>query len=141
MIKFGPTARRARSRRGAAAVEFAVVAPVFFLVVLGIIEFGRMVMAQQVITNAAREGARVAVLDSATAARVTTRVTDYLAAAGVSGATVTVTPNPPTSAGFGQPVSVRIDIPFTAVSALSAPFMSAAKTLTSEAVMRRETVE
>lgn len=133
-------ATRAR-RRGASAVEFAIVAPVFFLVVLGIIEFGRMVMAQQVITNAAREGARIAVLDSATTARVQTRVGDYLAAAGLSGATVSVSPNPPTTAGFGEPVSVRIDIPFAAISALSTPFMAKAHTLSAESIMRRETAE
>ncbi len=44
-----------RNRRGAAAVEFAIVAPVFFLLVFGMIEYGRMVMVQQVITNASRE--------------------------------------------------------------------------------------
>lgn len=134
------SATRAR-RRGASAVEFAIVAPVFFLVVLGIIEFGRMVMAQQVITNAAREGARIAVLDSATTARVQARVGDYLAAAGLSGATVSVSPNPPTTAGFGEPVSVRIDIPFAAISALSTPFMAKAHTLSAESIMRRETAE
>ncbi len=130
-----------RQRFGVAAVEFAIVAPIFFLVVLGIIEFGRMVMVQQVITNAAREGARISVFDSATTAKVNTRVTSYLAAAGISGATVTVSPNPPTNAAFGEQVSVRIDIPFTAVSALSTPFMSAATTLTAESIMRRETAE
>jgi Flp pilus assembly protein TadG len=133
--------RPANDRRGASAVEFAIVAPVFFLVVLGIIEFGRMVMVQQVITNAAREGARIAVLDSATTARVTTRVNDYLSAARLRGATVTVTPNPPTLAAFDQPVTVRVDVPFSAVSALSRPFMSAATRLNATAVMRRETME
>lgn len=143
MKRPAPTARSTKRvrRRAAAAVEFAVVAPVFFLVVLGIIEFGRMVMVQQVITNAAREGARIAVLDSATSARVTMRINSYLSAAGISGASVTVTPNPPTTAGFDQPVSVRIDIPFTAVSALSAPFMAKAHTLSAESIMRRETAE
>ncbi|MGL4512879.1 MAG: TadE/TadG family type IV pilus assembly protein [Lacipirellulaceae bacterium] len=130
-----------RTRCGASAVEFAIVAPVFFLVVLGIIEFGRMVMVQQVITNAAREGARVAVLDSATTARVRTRVNSYLSAARLRGATITVTPSPPTTAGFDQPVTVRVEIPFSAVSALSRPFMSAATRLNATAIMRRETVE
>ena len=133
--------RLRRHRRGAAAVEFAVVAPVFFLVVLGIIEFGRMIMVQQVLTNAAREGARIAVLDSATTARVETRVTDYLASANLSGATVTITPNPPNTAGFDQPVTVRVDVPFAAVSALSRPFLAGSTTLTAQSVMRRETVE
>src|SRR6266581_3486012 len=67
-----------RNRWGAAAVEFAVVAPVFFLMVFGMIEYGRMVMVQQVITNASREGARVGVLDGATTADVTTAVNNYL---------------------------------------------------------------
>ena len=38
----------------------------FFMLVFGMIEFGRAIMVEQILTNAAREGARVAVLDSAT---------------------------------------------------------------------------
>ena len=55
-----------KTRRAAAVVEFAVVAPVLFLLVFGMIEFGRMVMVQQVLTNASREGARVGILDGST---------------------------------------------------------------------------
>lgn len=128
-------------RRGASAVEFAIVAPVFMLIVLGIVEFGRMVMVQQVITNAAREGARISVLDSATTGRVTARVNDYLAAASLPNATVTVSPSPPTSAGFDEPVSVEVRIPFSAVSPLTRPFLSNGVVLSAESVMRRETVE
>ena len=54
-----------RKRRGAAVVEFAIVAPLFFLLIFGMIEYGRMVMVQQVITNASREGARRAVAKTA----------------------------------------------------------------------------
>ena len=51
-------AGRLRSRRrGAAATEFAIVAPVFFLMVIGFIEFGRALMVQQVLVNASRVGA------------------------------------------------------------------------------------
>ncbi len=57
-----------RNRQGAAAVEFAIVAPVFFLMVFGMIEFGRAIMVKQVMTNAARDGARLAILDSPTSA-------------------------------------------------------------------------
>src|SRR5882757_936386 len=70
--KFCRTCRR--NRRGAAAVEFAIVAPVFFLLVFGMVEYGRMIMVQQVITNAAREGARVGVLDGSALSDVTTAV-------------------------------------------------------------------
>lgn len=141
LLETSGSRRANRRRRGASAVEFAIVAPVFFLVVLGIIEFGRMVMVQQVITNAAREGARIAVLDSATAGRVTSRVNDYLAAASLPGATVVITPSPPTSAKFDEPVSVEVRMPFAAASALSKPFMTSGMTLSAKSVMRRETAE
>ncbi|MCD4728077.1 MAG: pilus assembly protein [Pirellulales bacterium] len=132
------------NRQGAAAVEFALVAPLFFLMVFGMIEFGRMIMVQQVITNATREGARIAVLDSqtATASLVASTVSDYLQNAGISGETVTIDPAEPTSAAYGEPVTVTVQVPFSSVSWLPAPmFISANTNLTASAVMRRETAQ
>lgn len=133
-----------RKRRGAALVEFAIVAPLFFLIVFGIIEFGRAIMVQQVLTNASREGARLAVLDSTTptASEVTSKVTDYLARAGISGAIVTINPTEPTSAKYGEPVTVTVKIPFGSVSWLPSPmFLGKTTQLTATSVMRRETVQ
>jgi hypothetical protein len=130
-----------RNRQGAAVVEFAIVAPVFFLLVFGMIEYGRMVMVQQVITNAAREGARVGVLDGSTTASVTTAVNNYLTAAKIPTVTPTVSPNPPSSAGYGGAVAVTVSIPFSSVSWLPAPLYLGGKTLSSTATMRREAVQ
>lgn len=132
-----------KQRRGAAAVEFAVVAPVFLLLVFGMIEYGRMVMVQQVITNASREGARRAVLDGATTAEVNTTVTSYLESASIDGddATITVTPNPPTNAGFGEPVTVTVAIPFDQVSWLPSPMYLGGTNMSATTVMRRESVQ
>jgi len=131
-----------RNRRGAAAVEFAIVAPIFFLMVFGMIEFGRMVMVQQVLTNASREGARIAVLDGATKALVVSKVNTYLTSAGISGATVTTTPSEPNTAAYGEPVTVNVQIPFSSVSWLPAPmFIDENTKLTANTVMRRETVQ
>jgi Flp pilus assembly protein TadG len=47
------------SERGAAAVEFALLAPILVMLLLGIMEFGRAYNAQVSLTNAAREGVRV----------------------------------------------------------------------------------
>ncbi len=116
-------------------------APVFFLLVFGIIEYGRMVMVQQLITNASREGARRAVLDGATTTEVTTVVGNYLASGGIHGATVTVTPNPPADAGYGAPVTVAVGIPFTNVSWLPTPMFLGNTTLSAQSIMRRETSE
>ena len=141
IVRLRPRKVPTGGRRGAAAVEFAIVAPVFFMVVLGIIEFGRMAMVQQVITNAAREGARIGVLDDTTTAQVDTKVQNYLTSAGINGATVTVTPDPPSSAGFGQSVTVAVQIPFDSVSWLPNPFFIGGTMLNAQAIMRRETVE
>jgi Flp pilus assembly protein TadG len=128
-------------RRGAAAVEFAIVAPIFVLLVFGMIEYGRMVMVQQVITNASREGARRAVLDGVTATDVQTTVNTYLTNGTVSGATVTLNPTNPASATAGQPVTVTVSVPYTAVSWLPSPFFLGSTTMTAASTMRRETVE
>jgi Flp pilus assembly protein TadG len=45
-------------QRGAAAVEFALVLPLFMLLVMGAVDYGYFFFADQVVTNAAREGAR-----------------------------------------------------------------------------------
>jgi Flp pilus assembly protein TadG len=49
---------RKRRRRGQALVEFSLVAPMFFLLIFAIIDFGRYVYYVQILNNAAREGAR-----------------------------------------------------------------------------------
>ena len=48
--------------RGQSLVEMAVVLPVLLLLIIGMVEFARAWMFQQVITNIAREGARLAVI-------------------------------------------------------------------------------
>jgi len=130
-----------RNRRGAAAVEFAVVSPVLFLLIFGMIEYGRMVMVQQVITNASREGARKAVLDGSTTSDVTTVVSNYLTSANISGATTTVSPSPPSNATYGGTVTVTISVPYSSVSWLPHNFWLGSKTLTATSAMRRESVQ
>ncbi len=115
-----------------------MVAPIFFLLILGIIEFGRMVMVQQIVTNGSREGARIAILDGATGDEVRNSVSEYLANASVPGATVTITPDPPSTAGYGEPVTVSVSVPFDQVSWLPSPMFLGGKELAGITVMRRE---
>ena len=128
-----------RKRWGVAAVEFAVVAPVFFLFVFGMIEFGRAIMVQQMITNASREGARLAVLDGTTTADVEATVQGYLTT--IQGAQVNVSPDPPANAGFGQPVSVSVQVGFNQVSWLPSPMFLSGRVLSATTAMRRESVQ
>ena len=79
-----------RRDRGASAVEFAIVLPALFLVIAGIIDFGRYFFTQIQVTNASREGARAAVMYPSPSAAdlnaITTRAMS--AAAGVQGVAV-----------------------------------------------------
>jgi Flp pilus assembly protein TadG len=73
---------------GAALVETAFVLPILLLVCVGILEFGRAYQTWQVVTNAAREGARVAILPDYTDASAIARVKTYLKNGGLPAATV-----------------------------------------------------
>jgi len=53
---------RKPARRGLSLVETAIVSSVFFMFIFGILEYGRYVMVRNVLENAAREGARFAVV-------------------------------------------------------------------------------
>ncbi len=53
---------RLARREGQSLVEFALVLPILLLIIVGILEFGIAFRTYQVVTNAAREGARTAVL-------------------------------------------------------------------------------
>jgi hypothetical protein len=59
-----------KSERGAAVAEFAVASLFFFTVLIGIIEFGRLLYTHNALTDAARRGARFATLHSQNAACV-----------------------------------------------------------------------
>jgi len=147
LVRFAKLEKRGRvcrkNRIGAAVVEFAIVVPIFFLFIFGIVEYGRMVMVQQILTNASREGARIAVLDGASSSSVTTAVTNYLTGSSINGGTVTINPPNPSSAGFGQGVTVTVSVPFSQVSWLPSPMfpVNRTKTLTAASVMRREAVQ
>jgi Flp pilus assembly protein TadG len=132
-----------KNRRGAAVVEFAIVAPVFFLLVFGMIEYGRMVMVQQILTNASREGARYAViLDSNDTTAVQDKVTDYLESASIGGSPTVTVDWPASGSGSNQPVTVSVSIPFGQVSWLPSPmFVSSTLPLTATSVMRKESTE
>jgi Flp pilus assembly protein TadG len=122
---------------GASATEFAVVAPVFFLMIIGFIEFGRALMVQQVLVNASRVGAREAITTTATTTGVTTAVQNYTSGVAVPGVSVDVSPNPATAAP-GTTITVTTTVPFNTVSWMASPWFLSGKTLTATSKMRKE---
>jgi Flp pilus assembly protein TadG len=135
----GPSRRR-RQRRGAAATEFALIAPLFFLLIVGFIEFGRALMVQQVLINASRVGARQAITTGATTAEVQTAVEEYTAGVAVPGVTVNVSPNPATATA-GTAITVTASVGFSNVSWMPSPWFLGGKTLTANSQMRKEGFE
>ena len=129
--------RCASNRRGIATVEFAIIAPLFFLLVLGSIELGRALMVQQILTNSSRVGARNAVTLSGTAESAITAAEDFAAGASVADVNVTVSPNPQT-APAGQMITVTVSVPYANVSWVPAPWFMGDKTLTATSAMRKE---
>lgn len=113
------------------------------------IEYGRMVMVQQMLTNASREGARRAVLEGATNSDVRTVVVNYLSPANIS-----ITDNdveiaigdPPAAADlstaqYGDPIHVTVGVNFGDVSWLPSPmYLSSGTRMTATSVMRKESV-
>ena len=129
------------NRRGAAAVEFALVAPLFFAMIFGIAEAGRMLEVQQLMTNATREGARRAMIKGVTADEVKAAVLDSLGDSGITIAAddVTIIPANPDTQANGQAVTVLVDIPFSEVTWLPSPMFSwGSRTLRAYTVMRRD---
>ncbi|HVX62328.1 MAG TPA: TadE/TadG family type IV pilus assembly protein [Pirellulales bacterium] len=140
------TERRYHDRRGTSAVEFAFIAPLFFLLVIGMIEFSRAMMVQQVLTTASREGARMATLDSTNyssdpspTSLVVSAVDQCLAGANVNGSTTTISPALPV--GAGQDITVTVSVPYSSVTWIPSPWFLGGTTLTAVSVMRRETTQ
>jgi len=142
--------RLRRDQRGAALLEMAFTLPLLLLISVSIFEFGRAFEVWQVLTNAAREGARVAVLPGISDAMVTARVQQY-ADAGVLDAgvtpTVTIQRNSTISYGSGTASGSKVTVtyPFKFIvlqdvvrlivngSTVGAPF-----TMAASATMRNE---
>lgn len=115
------------AERGAELIEFALVLPLMLLVLLGIIDFGLLFQRYFVVTNAAREGARVAVLPGYEEPDVIARVTQFLTAGGLTETAIT-TVGAPQEISVGsqcivvRPVTVAYPYSYSAVGSLAAFF-------------------
>lgn len=128
---------------GQALAEIAIALPLLLLMLIGIWEFARAYNIQQVIVNAAREGARVVVLPGADPDSATVIVNNMLAAGSVScESCVTITGN---DGATGEAMTVQVQVPYS--FNLIGPMIRLATgkdggpgdiTLSSQATMRHE---
>ena len=71
-------------QRGAELIELAIVTPILMMILAGIFDFGMMFRGWEVVTNAAREGARIGILGSYSSEDIRLRVLAYMNASGVA---------------------------------------------------------
>jgi hypothetical protein len=148
--------RRLKSQRGAELIEFALIFPLLLLVLLGIVDFGFLFQRYEVLTNATREGARLAALPNYTDDDVKRRVCQFLMTGGVpttgcpgttpTNPAVTIT-SPAIVIGGGKPdISARrVQLAYNhnfmfigGIIGLMGGSWNNAKTITTFAVMRTE---
>ena len=129
-----------RNRRGAAAVEFAFVAPLLMMLLFGATELGRAMYIQNSVTAAAREGAREATLPSATQQTVESMVGQYTDDLSQSNATVTISPTL-ANAEAGDMMTVTVTLPTSTLSSWGKSWLGQSFNVTSSATMRREGYE
>jgi len=129
------TKQIAQRRRGAVAVEMAVVTGLAFFFFFAALEFCRVSMMRHTVEHALYEGARQGIVPGATAAEVQSKAQNVLRTIGIRSATIDVTPVAISS--LTPEVSVRIRMPLD--QNLFAPaFFFRGRALDRTIVMQRE---
>ena len=123
-------------RRAAAVVEFAIVLPLLLTILFGIIEYGWVFMVRQTLQSAAREGCRLAILQTSTEpySNVTDRVDTMMAPTGLTSYTVEMT-----HATAGNPMeTITVSVPYNDVSLMGGFFGTHSYDLVGSCSMRKE---
>jgi Flp pilus assembly protein TadG len=133
--------------RAQSLVEFALLAPLFLFLLIGMFEFGRAWNIYQVVVNAAREGGRVASLPTGFSDEdsVSTRVQTYLSSAGLDAETATVSmddvdgaPGTITTVGVSYPYTFVFVGPLASFFSTSSTSFDGTINLSSTITMRNE---
>ena len=138
--------RLLRNQRGAALLETAITIPLVLLIAVSIFEFGRAYQTWQVMTNAAREGARIAILADKTDTDVQNTVRDYMKNGGLpmyGSASVTIERTVPIGASTASRITIGYPFQFMVLNGvirLVTPKSTTGSPLTmqSVALMRNE---
>lgn len=128
------------SGRGQSIVEFALVLPVLLLLIMGALDFARAISVLQIVTNAAREGARAGIIPTNTAATVTATVNVYLAGAGQANCNTVVGLTAGNAGVAGDPVTVAVNCPFQTITfnLIPIPGWTGVLNINQSATMRHE---
>ncbi|MEO6807837.1 MAG: TadE/TadG family type IV pilus assembly protein [Isosphaeraceae bacterium] len=128
-----------RARRGTAAVEMAAVAPLFFALIIGQIEISRVGMVEQLLTTAARQGCRYAVIQGNSTLTAKAQALSFLRDAGINTlpGNITIGDDP----YVPNAVRMQVSVPYGQVSWLgnsTSTFIGTNTMLTGTASMGKE---
>jgi Flp pilus assembly protein TadG len=127
-------------RRGVTTVEFAMVAPVVFMLVMALIQYAALMMNQNLLTAAAREGARVAALAGTNSVDViVSEVEERLTSVGIDPDVVTVNVDPTVLSNLraGDEITVSLSSPMNEMTWVGA-FIPCEGNLSAEICYQRE---
>jgi Flp pilus assembly protein TadG len=145
--KYSLTRIRKWGEKGISSVEMAIVLPLLLFLVFGVVQFGLAWWVSQIITNGAREGARLGAVmrdPPLSETEIVTKVRSYLTASGFDGSQATVNVDykmeedsvSASDCSSGCEVAVSISVPIT--NLIPNLFALLPETLNAQAVMRHE---
>jgi len=142
MVRTSSNRRRLRkpnpSRCGVAAVEFALISPVMFLIAFGMIEIGSVMMIKNSLTQSSRIGARAASLPLATSDGVYAKVREELQVMDLEHAEITIHPEILSLIPPGGHVTVTVSIDPSTVGWVPQFLKLPLSSVVAETTMRRE---
>jgi Flp pilus assembly protein TadG len=130
-----------RRSSGQSMVEFALILPLFLLLVFGVLDFGRAVYADSTITNAAREGARFGMIAPSPTSAIQVKVQQYAASLAIPTSNVSVScvtadgANDCANAQAGDQITVAVTYAFVPVVVNIGGFVDPSLTLAGQATM------
>jgi Flp pilus assembly protein TadG len=127
--------RKKSRREGTAMVEFAITAPLLFLLFFAAMEFCRVAMIRHTADNAVYEGCRVGIIPGATSGEAETEARRIMSSLGVTNVSVAVTPA--SIDRETEEVTVRMEVPLDENSFVPNQFV-AGRTIARELTLRRE---
>src|SRR5690242_11974891 len=126
--------------KGSAIIEFAILLPVFILLILGVIEAGWALYIQSSLSDAAREGARVAVTANVGSSAIVNTINSLVDSDKISTnkLSVSISPIAISLQPRGTPITVNVSLPYSSASILPAPLFLGNVTLQAQVTMTKE---
>jgi Flp pilus assembly protein TadG len=124
--------QKMKDRRGQGLVEFALILPIFLLLLLGIVEFGRIISSQMIVSNASRTGARIAAVQDIEDDALIETLQNHYSVIAIQVADPVYTPSTRTSGGT---VKVRVSYDVNIYAPVISTITENPYTVTSETTM------